>query len=90
MKLHSDAKFSFVQLTLRIPSRQRFAAYTRRGGERYELVAGDPEEVLDVMDTWVIERKLWDARGSKQRLNPQGARWRLAARLQLEGGGGGA
>jgi hypothetical protein len=84
LKTHRESKFSFVQLTLQIPSRQRFSAHSRRGHDKYELVAGDPSQVVDVLDTWVIERKLFDPQGLKQKLTPQGARWRLAARLQLE------
>ncbi|KAI8476367.1 MAG: hypothetical protein J3K34DRAFT_509794 [Monoraphidium minutum] len=108
LKMHKDAQVAFVQITLKIPSRQRFAAYTRKGAaaaaasahaggagggggrQRWAVVAGDPDEVIDVVDYWVVERKLFDFnRATKQKLDPPGARWRLAARLQLDGGADG-
>jgi predicted lipid-binding transport protein (Tim44 family) len=60
-----------VQLTLRIPSRQRFAAYDRKG----HLAAGDPEADFSVEDHWVFERTL-------HKKDPSAA-WRVAGRLSL-------
>lgn len=66
-----DDNTGFAQLTVRIPSRQRFSAYDRRG----RLVAGSPTAPpLDVQDFWVFERPL-----RRQASN----RWRLAGRLTV-------
>ena len=59
----------FVQLTTRFRSAQRFAAYDASG----RLVAGDPEEVIDVEDFWVFEHGL----------KIPNSRWRLAGRLHM-------
>ena len=64
-----DDSTGFVQLTVRIPSVQRFAAYDRRG----RLAAGDPYARVAVEDHWVFERGL--------RTGMSGNRWRVAARL---------
>jgi hypothetical protein len=120
VKLHREASTAFVQLTVRVPSRQRFAAYSRTstssgrgggssarggssssgnsaggssGGAAWELVAGDPSEVIDVVDHWVFERKIHSAppgapSGGKFRFDPPRARWRLVKRLTLAAGGG--
>lgn len=63
-----DDESAFAQLTVRIPSQQRFAAYD----SHKTLVAGNPEELLSVRDLWVFERAL------KPGLN---SRWRVAGRL---------
>lgn len=60
----------FAQLTVKMPSQQRFAAYDAKG----RLVAGNPEESVTVEDVWVFERPLM-----KQAAN----RWRLAGRLSV-------
>lgn len=65
-----DAESGFVQLTLRIQSAQRFAAYDRRG----QLVAGGEQEV-PIVDHWVLEQPL-----AKDK---QGDRWTVAARLSM-------
>ncbi|GAB4816777.1 hypothetical protein N2152v2_003823 [Parachlorella kessleri] len=65
-----DDSTGFVQLTVKFPSKQRFAAYDRRG----RLVAGDLEKEVAVVDHWVFEHPL-----RKQTSN----RWRLAARLAV-------
>ena len=49
-----DDKTAWVQLTVRIPSEQSFAAYD----SNKKLVAGDPEKAIKVHDTWVFERAL--------------------------------
>lgn len=49
-----DDKSAWVQLTLRIPSEQSFAAYD----SSKTLVAGDPDKAIKVYDTWVFERAL--------------------------------
>ena len=41
LPLRQDDTSGFAQLTVRIPSQQRFAAYDRQG----KLVAGNPEQV---------------------------------------------
>lgn len=44
--MHKDSKVGFVQITLQIPSRQRFAAYRDKGPvAKAVLVAGSPTEV---------------------------------------------
>jgi large subunit ribosomal protein L45 len=63
-----DDATAFAQLTVRVRSRQRFAAYDRRG----RLAAGSPAQEVEVDDCWVFERPL----------KPKGpARWRVAGRL---------
>ncbi|KIZ01612.1 hypothetical protein MNEG_6348 [Monoraphidium neglectum] len=90
--MNQQSKVSFVQMTLKIASRQRFAAYYSRGGaggagaganSRGALASGDPDEVLDVVDHWVLERKVFDDKGAKDKIDPPGARWRVVARLQV-------
>jgi hypothetical protein len=68
----------FIQITLEIQSKQSFAAYNSKG----QLVAGSPDEALNVVDQWVFERKAVSkksAGGFKH--NPMGAAWRLVGRL---------
>lgn len=65
-----DDDTAFVQLTVRIPSKQRFTAYDRAG----EVVAGGGDPV-SVIDHWVLEIPL--AKKSLQR-------YRVAARLHVE------
>ena len=64
-----DRSVSFVQFTVVFKSRQSWHARNKKG----RVVAGDPDEVLDVEDAWVFEHGL-------KAPNP---RWRLAARLSL-------
>lgn len=52
--LMQDDKTAWVQLTVRIPSEQSFAAYD----SQKNLVAGDPVKPVKVYDTWVFERAL--------------------------------
>lgn len=58
-----------MQLTLRILSKQKFAAYDKRG----KLVAGDPDKELLVEDYWVFEKPLLKTE----------AKWRLCGRLSV-------
>ena len=58
-----------VQLTTRFRSAQRFAAYDASG----RLVAGDPNELIDVEDFWVFEHGL----------KIPNSRLRLAGRLHM-------
>ncbi len=51
-KLHPSMQSTFLQLTVRIASQQRFALLNRKG----ELLAGDPDQVISVVDYWVLER----------------------------------
>lgn len=60
---------AFVQLTLRILSKQKFAAYDKNG----KLVAGDPDKELLVEDFWVFEKPLLLVE----------AKWRLCGRLTV-------
>eukprot|EP00887_Chlorella_sp_A99_P000779 scaffold5.g779.t1 len=72
-----DDSTGFAQLTVKMPSRQRFAAYGRGG----RLVAGSEAADVPVVDHWVFEIPL-----RKQTNN----RWRLAGRLSVPAPGGGA
>ena len=63
-----DDASAFAQLTVRIVSQQRFAAYDVRS----TLVAGDPGALVPVTDLWVFERSM--------RKGPT-SRWRVAGRL---------
>mmetsp|Transcript_22481 Transcript_22481/g.37580 ORF Transcript_22481/g.37580 Transcript_22481/m.37580 type:complete len:330 (+) Transcript_22481:114-1103(+) len=65
----TDLENAFVQFTMHFQSQQRFAAYNAKG----ELVAGDPERLINVEDYWVLERSLSQAN----------ARWRLAGRISI-------
>lgn len=49
-----DDKTAWVQLTVKIPSEQSFAAYDARRN----LIAGSPDQAVKVIDTWVFERAL--------------------------------
>lgn len=49
-----DDKTAWVQLTVKIPSEQSFAAYSAKKS----LVAGNPDKAIKVEDTWVFERAL--------------------------------
>ena len=59
-----DDKTAWVQLTVRIPSEQTFAAYD----SSRQLVAGDPEKAIKVYDTWVFERALKKDPSTRQEL----------------------
>ncbi|GLC41866.1 hypothetical protein PLESTM_001259600 [Pleodorina starrii] len=72
-----QGRLHFVQWTARIPSRQVVAVYDARGN----LLAGDPEKELEVVDYWVFERPVLKALVAP-RPGPQGADWRLLERLQ--------
>ncbi len=63
-----DDASAFAQLTVRLNSRQSFAAYDAKG----RLLAGSPADTFPVTDLWVFEISL--RRGIANR-------WRLAARL---------
>ena len=63
-----DDLSAFAQLTVRIVSQQRFAAYDARNA----LAAGDPEALIPVTDLWVFERSMRKGANSK---------WRVAGRL---------
>lgn len=60
-----DDKSAWVQLTVRIPSEQTFAAYD----SSRQLVAGDPAKAIKVYDTWVFERALKKDPSTRQELN---------------------
>eukprot|EP00883_Tetradesmus_obliquus_P001208 jgi/Sobl393_1/11288/SZX60685.1 len=80
LKLSKDSPFDWLQLTYCIRSKQRFAAYkTQQHGKKLELVAGNPDEVIDVEDYWMVERKT-RAPVEKQRVPVEGSRWRLVKR----------
>lgn len=66
-----DDKTAWVQLTVKIPSEQSFAAYSAKKS----LVAGNPDKAIKVEDTWVFERAL--------KKDPT-TRWRCAGRLSLQ------
>lgn len=62
-------EMAFAQITVLIPSVQRFAAFARNG----QLVAGDLKDHFKVKDFWVFERCM--------KKDSASATWRLAARL---------
>jgi hypothetical protein len=64
-----DDETAFVQLTVKIPSKQSFVAFDKRG----KPVAGG-DDIVDVVDHWVLEIPL--SKSSKQR-------YRVAARLHI-------
>lgn len=66
-----DETSAFAQITLRVRSRQRFAAFNAQS----ELVAGNADGDFPVQDVWVFERSL------KQK-DPLSS-WRIAGRLSL-------
>eukprot|EP00878_Enallax_costatus_P016851 GHUV01017690.1.p1 GENE.GHUV01017690.1~~GHUV01017690.1.p1 ORF type:complete len:237 (+),score=40.75 GHUV01017690.1:388-1098(+) len=77
----------WVQLTYRIRSQQRFAAYridTDQKGrhQQQKLVFGHPDELIDVEDHWVFEYKARLPSQNRQQEWP-GARWRLVSRLTV-------
>ncbi|PSC75974.1 39S ribosomal mitochondrial [Micractinium conductrix] len=65
-----DDTTGFSQLTVRVPSKQRFAAFNAVG----KLVAGSLEQEIDVEDYWVFEHSMKPAATN---------RWRLAGRLSI-------
>lgn len=65
-----DDETAFVQLTIKIPSKQKFTAYDKQGN----VVAGGGDPVT-VVDHWVLELPL--SKRARQR-------YRVAARLQIE------
>jgi hypothetical protein len=87
MKFFDDSKYDYLQFTLCISSKQRFAAY----GLRDSLLEGNPEQLLDVTEYCVFERKTL-ARVKKQKASLtglelagpgalEGSRWRLVGWL---------
>ena len=66
-----DETLGFAQITLRIRSRHKFAAYTARG----HLAAGSADTAVPVQDFWVFERSL--------RSKDPVSCWRVAGRLSL-------
>lgn len=88
-----ESAFDWLQYTYCISSKQRFAAYDREN----RLVAGNPDEVMDVTEYVVFERKtrskVKNTPGGtsaalksvlKDAANPvqvEGSRWRLVAWL---------
>jgi hypothetical protein len=78
IKTSAASRLSFCQFTFAIPSTQVYAAYGRGGA----LVAGDPGQTLQVLDHWVLERRVHDSI-SGQQLDVRDGRWRLAGRLSL-------
>lgn len=65
-----DDRSAFVQLTVKIPSTQTFAAYDDKG----KLVAGNPDEQISVVDHWVFEVPLAS----------DTLKWRVAGRLSIQ------
>ncbi|MEW5296754.1 MAG: hypothetical protein WDW36_000012 [Sanguina aurantia] len=77
MSQHS--KLCFVQFTVKIESQQVFAAYADQA--KTKLLAGHPEQVFAVEEYWVMERPFF--KGLLKRSGPEGAHWRVMARLTL-------
>lgn len=88
VKFFPDSRHDYLQFTLCITSKQRFAAY----GKDRALLAGDPGEVLDVTEYCVFERKtvarVKKAQGASmtgvevnQQTEVEGGRWRLVGWL---------
>lgn len=75
-------------MTFCISSKQRFTAYSADPGTRQErVVAGDPDEVLDVTEYCVFERKTrsvgrFDGILKNQQVALEGSRWRLVAWIE--------
>ena len=67
-----DDETAFVQLTVRIPSRQRFTAYNKQG----DTVAGGADSEVDVVDHFVYEIPL------SSKVSPR--KYRVAARLTIQ------
>lgn len=65
-----DDSTGFVQLTVKIPSKQSFVARDKKG----KIVSGDTAKVLDVVDHWVFEIPLSTKVQQK---------WRVAGRLTI-------
>ncbi|KAF8072924.1 mapkbp1 [Scenedesmus sp. PABB004] len=82
-KLDKDSPVDWIQLTFRITSRQRFAAWRVSRGQPDELVAGDPGAEVDVVDYWVIEHKTLQPGPNKEKQFLKDARWRLVGQLFL-------
>eukprot|EP00775_Hariotina_reticulata_P013697 gene13697-13819_t len=80
-KSDKESLFEWIQLTYRIRSKQRFAAYQGKGDQK-QLVAGDPAAAINVEDYWVFEHKTkTPIKGEKQPV--EGGRWRLIGRLNV-------
>eukprot|EP01025_Chloroclados_australasicus_P047075 TRINITY_DN5224_c0_g2_i3.p1 TRINITY_DN5224_c0_g2~~TRINITY_DN5224_c0_g2_i3.p1 ORF type:complete len:324 (+),score=26.35 TRINITY_DN5224_c0_g2_i3:46-972(+) len=62
---------NWIQIVLEIKTKQKFAVYN----VKQELILGNPEESINVVDYWVFERHF--------KVNPQHY-WRLAARLNMD------
>ncbi|KAF6266672.1 hypothetical protein COO60DRAFT_1623453 [Scenedesmus sp. NREL 46B-D3] len=79
VRLTKDSPFEWLRLTYCIRSKQRFAAYRVQKGQRDELVAGNPDEVIDVEDYWMFEHKTRTP-VNNEKIPVEGARWRLVKR----------
>jgi hypothetical protein len=77
----NQSVFDWIQLTYRIRSKQRFAAYQVKG-DRRQLVAGDPAATINVEDYWVFEHKTKKP-VNKEKQPVEGGRWRLVGRLNV-------
>jgi hypothetical protein len=89
IKFFDESKYDYLQFTLCISSKQRFAAYG--GYPSTKLLEGNPEQLLDVTEYCVFERKTL-ARVKKQKASltglelagpgaVEGSRWRLVGWL---------
>jgi hypothetical protein len=90
-KFWQDSPFDWLQFTFRINSKQRFAAYSKDAKGQEVLVSGDPNQVLDVTEYCVFERKTKSkvkrsagsmfsvGLNSQDSLHLEGSRWRLVA-----------
>jgi len=65
-----DDSTGFVQMTVKIPSKQSFVVRDKKG----KIVSGDEASVLDVVDHWVFEIPL---------SNKVQQKWRIAGRLTI-------
>lgn len=74
LQVAESSPFLWFQLTFRISSRQRFAAYRKDGS----LAHGDPSQVHDTHEFWVLERKVHEHKPEDS------GRWRLVGDLDVE------
>lgn len=88
VKFFEKSSYDYIQMTFCISSKQRFTAYSADPGTRQErVVAGDPDEVLDVTEYCVFERKTrsvgrFDGILKNQQVALEGSRWRLVAWIE--------